>query len=160
MNYARGLIMVLLLGFGFNAFAAIEVYHFDNPAQRKTFEQLTHELRCLVCQNENIADSNADLAADLRHQILVMLRDGDDKQQIVKFMVARYGNFVLYKPPLEANTVLLWFGPAALALFAVLLLIGFIRHYAVQGARPRELSPEERERIGALLGGNDRGNMS
>lgn len=151
MSKVRAFVLGLLLAVGSTAHAGIEVYKFDNPAQQKTFEELTHELRCLVCQNETIADSNADLAGDLRHEILVMLRKGATKKQVIHFMVARYGDFVLYKPPLQASTVLLWFGPFVIGVAGLFFLIQFIRGRATARVQSAELSAEERKRLDALL---------
>jgi cytochrome c-type biogenesis protein CcmH len=84
-------------------------------------------LRCLVCQNQTIADSNADLAVDLRNQVREMLVRGQSPQQINDYMTARYGDFVLYKPPVRSSTALLWYGPAVLLVLAVLILVWIIR---------------------------------
>ncbi|MGW8391878.1 cytochrome c-type biogenesis protein [Pseudoduganella sp. HUAS MS19] len=86
---------------------------------------LAEELRCLVCQNQSLADSHAPLALDLRQQIRQQLAQGRSEQQVVEFMVQRYGDFVLYEPPLNASTALLWFGPLLLLAFGVLALRGF-----------------------------------
>ncbi len=96
-----------------------------DPALEARVMAIAAELRCLVCQNQTIADSNADLAVDLRNQVREMLRQGQGREQIVNYMTARYGDFVLYRPPLKESTALLWFGPAALLLggLAVLVLV-------------------------------------
>ena len=96
-----------------------------DPALEARMMSLAVELRCLVCQNQTIADSNAGLAVDLRNQVRDMLRQGQDRDQIVAYMTDRYGDFVLYRPPLKESTALLWFGPAALLLggLAVLVLV-------------------------------------
>jgi cytochrome c-type biogenesis protein CcmH len=86
----------------------------DDPVLEARMLRIAAELRCLVCQNQTIADSHADLAQDLRRQVREMLQRGDSDQQITDFMTARYGDFVLYRPPVKATTVLLWFGPALL----------------------------------------------
>ena len=91
----------------------------DDPALEARMTRIASELRCLVCQNQTIADSNADLAQDLRRQVREMLRKGDDDAKIIQYMTDRYGDFVLYRPPVKATTLLLWFGPAAM------LLLGF-----------------------------------
>jgi cytochrome c-type biogenesis protein CcmH len=91
----------------------------DDPALEARMTRITAELRCLVCQNQTIADSNADLAQDLRRQVREMLRKGDDDAKIIDYMTDRYGDFVLYRPPVKAATLLLWFGPA------LMLLLGF-----------------------------------
>ncbi|MCE9659144.1 MAG: cytochrome c-type biogenesis protein CcmH [Burkholderiales bacterium] len=95
-----------------------------DPALEARMTRITAELRCLVCQNQTIADSNAGLAVDLRRETREMLRQGKSDAEIVAYMTARYGDFVLYRPPLKSTTALLWFGPAAmLAIGAVVLLL-------------------------------------
>jgi len=95
-----------------NSAYAVELeYAFTTPRQQQEFKELTTQLRCLVCQNQNLADSNAPLAKDLRQEIYQMLSQGQSKQEIRDFLVQRYGDFVLYKPPLQGNTVLLWLAP-------------------------------------------------
>jgi len=120
------LIATLIFSIGASA-ANIEVYDFDNPEQENNYKQLTTELRCLVCQNQDIADSNAELAQDMRHKVFRMLKQGKEKQEIVDFMVKRYGDFVLYKPPFEGRTLVLWIGPFVLFVLAVWLMLRVIR---------------------------------
>ncbi|MBF8673850.1 cytochrome c-type biogenesis protein CcmH [Pseudomonas fulva] len=132
--------------------AAIDTYQFRDQAERERYQQLTKELRCPKCQNQDIADSNAPIAADLRREIFRMLGEGKSNQQIVDFMVDRYGDFVRYKPALSGRTWLLWFGPGILLTggFAVLAVIVRRRRLAaVQGTD--ELSAEERARLANLL---------
>ena len=93
------------------AHAAIDTYEFKDEGERARFRTLTEELRCPKCQNQNIADSNAPIATDLRREIFRMLEEGQSNAQIVDFLVLRYGDFVLYKPPVKPGTWLLWFGP-------------------------------------------------
>jgi cytochrome c-type biogenesis protein CcmH len=97
----------------------------SDPAIEARMQHIANELRCLVCQNQTIADSNADLAADLREQVRGLLRSGQSDEQIIKYMTDRYGDFVLYRPPVKATTWLLWFGPGVLVLggLAALLLV-------------------------------------
>jgi len=95
---------------------AIEPLPFANHAQEVRFQHLTRELRCLVCQNENLADSNAELARDLRLEVFKLMQQGRSDAQIKQYLVARYSNFVLYDPPLQPGTWLLWFGPALILL--------------------------------------------
>ena len=143
---------VLALRIASVAHAAIDTYEFANDGERERFHQLTKELRCPKCQNQDIADSNAPIAADLRKEIFRMLGEGKDNQQIIDFMVDRYGDFVRYRPPLTGKTALLWFGPAAL-LLGGLVIIGVIvrrRRGAGPGA-PETLSPDERKRLDHLL---------
>ncbi|MGB5211760.1 MAG: cytochrome c-type biogenesis protein [Gammaproteobacteria bacterium] len=98
-----------------------------NPELQARYERLTNELRCLVCQNQTVADSNADLARDLRDQTREMLLDGASDEQIVTFMTERYGDFVLYRPPLTARTVLLWAAPALFLIIGLLTVGNVIR---------------------------------
>ena len=123
----------------------------ENPALEARVMAISEELRCLVCQNETIAASHADLAVDLRKQIRIKLTQGQSQQQILDFMVERYGDFVLYRPPLKATTVLLWAGPFALLAGAVLVLVLNIRRRRL-AEQPRALSPEELLRARQLLG--------
>ena len=135
------------------AHAAIDTYEFANDAERDRFRELTKELRCPKCQNQDIADSNAPIATDLRREIYHMLGEGKDNQQILDFMVARYGDFVLYKPALTGKTAVLWFGPLAL-LVGGLVVIGVIvgrRRRTEQVEGSDTLSAEERKRLDTLL---------
>ena len=98
-----------------------------DPALEARVMELTSELRCLVCQNQTIADSHADLAIDLRNQVREMLRRGDSREQVLEYMTARYGDFVLYRPPLKQSTMLLWFGPALLLVGGLAVLVVVLR---------------------------------
>ena len=122
-----------------------------NEDLEKRVTALSAELRCLVCQNQSLADSNADLAVDLRRQIREQLGSGRSERDVLDFMVQRYGDFVLYRPPLKASTVLLWIGPFLLLGLGIVLLIRRIRSTNRQ-APP--LSDAERARAAAFL---DRG---
>ncbi|UVE16337.1 cytochrome c-type biogenesis protein CcmH [Pseudomonas sp. LS44] len=132
--------------------AAIDTYEFANDAQRERFTQLTKELRCPKCQNQDIADSNAPIAADLRREIHRMLGEGQSDEQIVEFMVDRYGDFVRYKPAVNARTWLLWYGPFVL-LGGGLLVLGVIvlRRRGSTASASTELSADERARLDSLL---------
>ena len=122
-----------------------------DPALEARVMAISEELRCLVCQNETIAASHADLAIDLRKQIRIKLIQGQSQQQILDFMVQRYGDFVLYRPPLKASTVLLWAGPFVLLAVAVMVLMLNIRRRRL-AEQPKALSPDERLRAQQLLG--------
>lgn len=98
-----------------------------DPVLEKRMMAIAAELRCLVCQNQTIADSHADLAVDLRQQVREMLQKGQSEQQIMEYMTARYGDFVLYRPPLKSTTVLLWVGPAVMALAGLVALFVILR---------------------------------
>ena len=96
---------------------------FDDPQIESDYLELSEELRCLVCQNQNLIDSNAELANDLRREVAKMLKQGNNKEQVTEFMVARYGDFVLYNPPFKAQTWLLWGGPFVLMFFGIFVLL-------------------------------------
>ncbi len=122
-------------------------------ALEKRVTALSSGLRCLVCQNQTIADSNAPLAVDLRNQVREKLAAGMSERDIIDFMVARYGEFVLYRPPVKAATLLLWFGPPLLLLTALWLFARTVRRRRNTVAAP-PLSAEEQARARALLGGD------
>lgn len=122
----------------------------DDPVLEARVMAIAEELRCLVCQNETIAASQADLAVDLRKQIRLKLAAGQSKQEIVDFMVARYGDFVLYRPPLKASTILLWLGPFALLIVAAVVMARNIRRRR-RGVMAQEWSQEQAQRARALL---------
>jgi len=133
--------------------AAVEIHSFDDPTLDRRFRDLTFELRCLVCQNQNIADSDADLAKDLRTEVDRMLREGKTNNDIRDFMVARYGEFVLYKPRFRAGTFALWAGPFVLLAAGLAILILHVRR--TRRAAAATLSPEEQARAEALLQDDD-----
>jgi len=115
----RYVLLAALLAFAGVAFAAsgaIEPLPFKDHAQEVRFQNLTKQLRCMVCQNENLADSNADLARDLRLEVFQLMQQGKSDDQIKQYLVDRYSDFVLYDPPLKPGTWLLWFGPLAILL--------------------------------------------
>ena len=107
--------------------AAIEAYQFDSPEMEADYNQLIDELRCLVCQNQNLSGSDADLARDLRRETYQMLQQGKSQQQVVDFMVARYGDFVLYRPQFKSSTYLLWLGPFLLLVLVLYLVVRRLR---------------------------------
>jgi cytochrome c-type biogenesis protein CcmH len=147
--------VVLSLGLVGTAHAAIDSYSFHDDAERARYVELSQELRCPKCQNQDIADSNAPIAADLRKEIYRMLGEGKSNQQIIDFMVDRYGDFVRYKPALTARTWLLWFGPFALLLGGVLVIgVTVSRRRGQRTADADVLSDEERQRLAHLLDKN------
>jgi len=119
-----------------------------NPALEQRARALSKQLRCLVCQNQSIDDSNAELADDLRRLVRERLKAGDSDQQIIDFLTARYGDFVLLKPPVEPATWGLWFGPAALLVVGA---GGIVLHLRRRRAEPEALSAAEQARLEALL---------
>ena len=144
---------VVGLGLVGAARAAIDTYEFKDEVERERFRSLTEELRCPKCQNQDIADSNAPIATDLRREIYRMLDDGRSDKEIVDFLVMRYGDFVMYKPPLDSRTWLLWYGPfGLLGLGAIVLCVLVLRRRKVEKAPAQvALSKAERERLDALL---------
>lgn len=128
-----------------------------DEAVEKRMVAISEELRCLVCQNESLAGSHADLANDLRREIRQMIRDGKTDQEILDFMVARYGDFVRYRPPVKPTTWLLWGGPFVLLAGGVIALVLFLRR---QRPPTTPLSAEERQRAAALLESSDTSNIS
>ena len=126
----------------------------SDPALEQRARDISRHLRCLVCQNQSIDDSNADLAHDLRVLVRERLKAGDTDQQVIDYIVARYGDFVLLKPPVNDETLPLWLGPFVLLLLGA---IGIAIYYARRtGQAPPPLSAAERKKLDELLGGPDR----
>lgn len=148
--------LVLFLAAGAAA-QVFEAREFENPENASRYRALISELRCLVCQNQNLADSNAALAADLRQLTYDMIRDGKSDAEIIDFMVARYGEFVLYRPPFKPTTAILWGGPFLLLAFGIWLLLRQIRSRAATSIVAESLSPEERTRLRHMLESDDSG---
>jgi cytochrome c-type biogenesis protein CcmH len=122
----------------------------DDPAVEQRLHKLSQELRCLVCQNETLADSRADLAEDLRREIREQIRAGKSDKEIIEFLTARYGQFILYRPRVTPTTYLLWFGPFVLLLGGLFLLFNYIKQR--RDSVPEEpLSADERRRAEELL---------
>ena len=132
--------------------AAIDTYELADEAERQRYRSLIEELRCPKCQNQNIADSDAPIAMDLRAQVYRMLEEGQSNEQIIDFLVSRYGDFVLYKPPVTARTLLLWYGPAGLLVGGFVLLgVVVLRRRGKKFAGSSGLSADEQQRLAALL---------
>ena len=149
----RALMLVLacgLMALSFVAAAKEAVSASADPVLEARVLAIAEELRCLVCQNETIAASHADLAVDLRKQIRLKLQEGQSQAQILDFMVTRYGDFVLYRPPLKASTVLLWAGPFVLLLVAGAVLVVNVRRRR-RGEQTEEWSQAQAQRARALL---------
>lgn len=124
----KPLMLLLLIGcLTTPARAAIEAYEFDSAEMEADYNQLVDELRCLVCQNQNLAGSDADLAQDLRRETYEMLQQGKSRQEVVDFMVARYGDFVLYRPQFKSSTYLLWLGPFLLLVVVLTIVVRRLR---------------------------------
>lgn len=150
----RRLLFVLLLTLGGPALAVQPDEVLEDPALEARARTLSAEVRCLVCQNQSIDDSNAELARDLRLLVRERLTAGDSDQQVLDFLVARYGPFVLLEPPKTESTLILWYGPAVLlGLGAVAVVVAFVRRR--KSAAPAPLTPDERRRLDALLDEDD-----
>lgn len=142
----RRLLAWMLTGlFALNA-AAIEIRDFKDPAQQARYERLIEQLRCLVCQNQSLADSDADLAKDLRSEVYEIVTSGQSDAEAIAFLTDRYGDFVLYDPPVKGLTLLLWGGPILLFLSGTLLL------WQIQKRTqdPAPLNDQERRKLNAL----------
>lgn len=149
----RTLIAAVALGWSLSSMAAIDTYEFSGDEERARYRVLVEELRCPKCQNQNLADSNAPIAMDLRREIYRLLKEGQTDAQIVEYLVARYGDFVRYSPPLNANTLLLWLGPLGLLAGGALLLRLIVRRQqrTLPDAQDQGLSDAERTRLASLL---------
>ncbi len=128
--YAAGVLVIWLVGLVSYAHARDAAPAAADPVLEARMTRIASELRCLVCQNQTIADSSADLAVDLRRQTRELLQQGKSDREIIDYMTARYGDFVLYRPPVKATTVLLWFGPAALLVIGASALVMVLRRRA------------------------------
>lgn len=146
----RRAILLSLLLVASLAQAAIEVREFRDATEETRYQALIAELRCPKCQNTNLAGSDAGLADDLKDRVYDMLREGRSDDEIRQFLIARYGDFITYKPPMRAGTLLLWWGPLLLLLFVAVALFARARRNPV---RNRPLTPEENARLQRLLTG-------
>ncbi|SEF60306.1 cytochrome c-type biogenesis protein [Oceanospirillum linum] len=149
------LLIVVSIGAAFTyaptAQATIDAFEFKNDELRTRYQDLAAVLRCPKCQNQNIIDSDAGIAADLRQQVYRLLNEGYTDDEILDFMVARYGNFVLYEPPVNSLTYLLWYGP-----FVLLFLAGIVVFFLLRGNRSaaqaaQQINEDDRERLNKLL---------
>ncbi|MEX2150623.1 MAG: cytochrome c-type biogenesis protein [Steroidobacteraceae bacterium] len=140
MRYALLMVALFLAG---QAFAIDGGRAFEDPAQQERYERLIRDLRCLVCQNQSIADSNATLASDLRREVRDLMEAGQSDEQISRFMTERYGDFVLYRPPLRPRTWLLWSAPALLLLGGIgIAVLVIARRARAARANPAVLDEE------------------
>ncbi|WP_261815580.1 cytochrome c-type biogenesis protein [Vibrio gallicus] len=145
-------LVALAMLFSVSAYAAIEIHQFDTPEQERQFHELNQTLRCPKCQNNSIGDSNAELAIDLRQKVYEMTKEGKSRQEIVDYMVARYGNFVTYQPPFTLGTAILWFGPLLVVLIGFSIMITRTKRNKKQA---QQLSSADTERLNSLLNDKD-----
>ncbi|GAA6168523.1 cytochrome c-type biogenesis protein [Sessilibacter corallicola] len=157
----RPLVMFFVVLYASAAFSVVDIHEFDSAEQEARYQQLVHELRCPKCQNQNLNGSDSQIAKDLRREVYRLLKEGKSDSEIKDFMVARYGDFVLYKPRLQSNTYVLWFAPVA-----ILLIGAVVVSLIIFGRRPKpsqpststspssesnELSSDEQARLKAML---------
>lgn len=128
------------------ALAAIDVYQFDSPQQEDRFHRLTEELRCPKCQNQSIADSDADLARDMRDRVHGMIVEGKSDDEIVGYFVSRYGDFVSYRPPVNARTSVLWLIPLLMLLGGGVLIVRLLRKASAQADQQESNNDSEHNR--------------
>ena len=144
----QSLCLLLIISLPFVAQARVEVLKFSSPEMEADYKQLVNELRCLVCQNQNLADSNAELAQDMRKQVAEQLIKGTSRDDIVTYMVDRYGDFVMYRPPFKATTMLLWLGPLVFFIIAAGVIVTFVRN---QKTENNDLSEQQKDKAHSLL---------
>lgn len=155
----RHIVAMFLFILPLSVFAAIDTYEFKDDATRERFKHLTFELRCPKCQNQNLQDSNSPIASDLRNEVYKMLQDGNADSEIVDFMVARYGEFVLYRPPVNGTTYVLWYGPFGLVAIGIVVVLIISRkrkrsdvaEVDSENDMETHLSQDESERLKGLL---------
>jgi cytochrome c-type biogenesis protein CcmH len=152
MRQIKAVLLLCFLSILFvaTAQAAIEVYQFNDAEKTERFKQLTAELRCPKCQNQNIADSNAEIAQDLRTKLQEMLVADKSNDEIVQYMVDRYGDFVLYEPRVDPQTYLLWFGPILLLLIAFFVVFIIVRMRSKRQSN-NQLNSSQQEQLNSLL---------
>lgn len=150
VNYKKFLMFIVLLAAATTVVAKEAAPLADDPALEKKVNDITSELRCLVCQNQTIADSHADLAIDLKNQVRDMVRNGKTRDDVVNYMVARYGDFVRYRPPVKPTTYLLWAGPFLLLIGGLLILgVNLKKRRAKTTDSP--LSEDEHQKLESIL---------
>jgi cytochrome c-type biogenesis protein CcmH len=151
MRRALALLTVLWLGLGS---ALAQEVQLTDPQLEQRARDLSREIRCVVCQSQSVADSDADIAQQMRALIREQIAAGKSDQEIRDYLVARYGDFVLFDPPFKASTYVLWIGPFAILVLAAIGVVFFFRHRAQEPARMKELDADEQSRVARLL--NDR----
>lgn len=152
VKFLRPFSLIFLLLAALAVHAEDTPLEFKDPDTQHRYMTMIEKIRCLVCQNQSLADSHADLAGDLRKDIFNMMKKGESNQQIIDFLVQRYGDFVLYDPPLKGTTILLWFLPFVFLVVAVLTVIYFIRLRPADGGS--DLSQDEKDNLERVLGEN------
>ncbi|MDR8526068.1 heme lyase NrfEFG subunit NrfF [Shewanella fidelis] len=144
-------VMILLSVALFANATPVDTYQFKSTDNQKRALDLAHSLRCPQCQNQNLIDSNSPVAQDLRLEVYQMVDEGKADNEIIEFMTSRYGEFVLYKPRMEAKTYILWLGPFGLLLFGALIGFFFIRKQRIAEANNQDLTTEDQQELDRLL---------
>ena len=147
----RLVLVVFTLLFSMVASATIDTYEFKDDVARERFQQLTNELRCPKCQNQNLAGSNSPISTDLRREIYRMIEGGESNDQIADFMVARYGEFVLYRPKVTSNTWVLWYGPFVLLAIGAAVILLITRKRKKTSVIDKTLNDQDQARLATLL---------
>ncbi len=145
-------LLFFVLGMTASYAVKIEFHTFENKVQEKLYLQLIAELRCVKCQNQNLAESNAELAMDMREKAYELIIKGGSRDDVIKYMTDRYGDFVLYRPPFKIQTLLLWVGPPVFLLLSLLMLFRLIRNQKNEAVEA--LSEIDRDSVRELLGSN------
>lgn len=143
------MLLLLLALVAVKSFATIDAYEFRSLEDEQRFRQLTEELRCPKCQNQNIADSNAGLSKDIKDRAFKLINEGKSNREITDYMVERYGDFITYRPPMRPATWFLWFGPFVLALLAAAIIFG--RKLRQRTPASVKVTPEQEARVQELL---------
>jgi cytochrome c-type biogenesis protein CcmH len=154
-RWAGALLLGALMAAGVPAGAVEPDEMLDDPALEQRAREVSRGLRCVVCQNESIDESNADMARDMRILVRDRILAGDSNAEVEQYLVDRYGDYVLLKPPFKPTTYVLWFGPALILLGGALAAVAYYRRKAAAPAAPVPLSPEEEARLRALLDEGD-----
>ncbi len=155
----KHLLLILFLMISGRSYA-VDTRQLSDLKQQERYEMLTKELRCLVCQNQTIADSNAELAADLRRQVYEMLEKGKSNDEIIQFMTDRYGDFVLYKPAFKGKTVILWIAPIVFLIMGLITVFFFIKRKKMSinlqnRADSLHMNEDKQKKIRSLLENGD-----
>ncbi|PKF62912.1 cytochrome c-type biogenesis protein CcmH [Psychromonas sp. psych-6C06] len=153
MKKLTAILFLLSTIFASNVYSAIDTFEFDNAEQEQVFQDLTKILRCPKCQNQNISDSNAELAKDLRNKTYELVKQGKTQDEVVDYMVARFGNFVRYDPPITPATIFLWLGPVLFILFGFIVLF---KQAQKKSRKEDELDSEEESRLQKILKQGDK----
>lgn len=145
--------VLMLLFLCFDAAAVADLYEFDDPVDKTRYQHFVDVLRCPTCQNQNLAGSDSLVASDLRREVYEQIIAGRSDTEITGYMVARYGEHILYKPPLTATTAVLWFGPVGLFVMGLLIFIGYVRRRrGAASTAPAALSTDEANKLQEILG--------